>query len=132
MDACVVEVPQLGALVLRIPLPGAVAERVDALLGAGLLLVAARTAKGRIEVVVAQRIEQRLRLQQTAASLGIERNRIRSRSDGRLIAPYQQLRADRLRHLVAKRNHFRKFEAGVDMQKRKRRSEERRVGKECR
>ena len=34
MNAGVVEIPQLGALVLRIPLAGRIAERVDALLGA--------------------------------------------------------------------------------------------------
>ena len=36
MDAGVIEVPQLGALVLGIPLTGTVAKGVDALLGAGL------------------------------------------------------------------------------------------------
>jgi hypothetical protein len=76
MNARVVEVPQLGPLVLRVPLPGAVAEGVDALLGAGLLFIAARAAEGRVEVVVAQRIEQRLRLQQAAAALGVERDGI--------------------------------------------------------
>ena len=45
----VVEVPQLGPLVLRIPLVEPVAERVDALLGARLLLVAARAAERGVE-----------------------------------------------------------------------------------
>ena len=68
MNAGVVEVPQLGALVLRVPLAGAVAEGVDALLGAGFLFIAARAAKCRVEVVVAQRVEQRLRLRAVRSS----------------------------------------------------------------
>ena len=120
MDARVVEVPQLGALVLRVPLPGAVAEGVDALLGAGLLFIAPRAAEGRVEVVVAQRIEQRLRLQQSAAALGVQRDGIRARGDGRLIAPDQQLRAHRARHLIAEGEHLGEFEAGVHVQQGKR------------
>ena len=49
VDPAVVEVPQLGPLVLRIPLVEAIAERVDALLGARLLLVAARAAERGVE-----------------------------------------------------------------------------------
>jgi hypothetical protein len=79
-----------------------VAEGIDALLGARFFLIAPRAAKRRIEVVVAQRVQQRLRLQQSAAALGIERNGIGSRRDRRLVAPHQQLRA----HLraIASRN----------------------------
>src|SRR3989338_9951877 len=44
VDARVVDVPQLGALVLRVPLAELVTEREDAFLGARLFLVAARTA----------------------------------------------------------------------------------------
>ena len=120
MNARVVEVPQLGALVLRIPLAGAVAEGIDALLGAGLFFIAPRAAKGRVEVVVAQRIKQRLRLEQPAAALGVERDGIGARRDGRLIAPDQQLRAHFARHLVAKGKHLRELESGIDMQQRKR------------
>jgi hypothetical protein len=46
LDEAVVEVPQLGALALRVPLPEVVAEGEDALLGAGALLVAAGSAAG--------------------------------------------------------------------------------------
>ena len=49
--ARVVQAPQLGALVLRVPAVLAAAEREDALLGAALLLVAARAAEGRVEAV---------------------------------------------------------------------------------
>ncbi len=60
VDARVVEVPKLGALVLGIPLAGTIAEGVDAFLGAGFFFVAARAAEGRGEAVVAQGVEQRL------------------------------------------------------------------------
>jgi hypothetical protein len=120
MNARVVQIPQLGPLVLRVPLPGAVAEGIDALLGARLLFIAPRAAKGRIEVVVPQRIEQRLRLQQSAAALGIERNGICPGGNRSLIAPHQQFRANRPRHLIAKRKHLSKLETRIDMQQRKR------------
>ena len=47
--AAVVEVPQLGPLVLRVPLTEVVAERVDALLRPGLLLVAPTASEDGIE-----------------------------------------------------------------------------------
>src|SRR5436309_4560145 len=60
--AGVVEVPQLRALVLRIPLAELVAEREYALLGARLFLVAARPADGGIEAELGDRLQQRHRL----------------------------------------------------------------------
>ena len=53
--AAVVEVPDLGPLVLGIPLAELVAEREHALLGAGLLLVAPAAAEQRVEAVAAPR-----------------------------------------------------------------------------
>jgi hypothetical protein len=50
-DAAVEQAPQLGALVLWIPLPGTVAKGEDALLGARLLFIAARASKGRIKAM---------------------------------------------------------------------------------
>ena len=99
---------------------GVIAEGVDALLGARFLLVAPRTAKGRVEVVMAQGIEQRLRLQQTAAALGVEHDRVGARGDGRLIAPHQQLRAHMARYRVTEDEHLLEFESRVDVQQRKR------------
>src|SRR3954453_1960891 len=46
VDPAIEEVPELGALVLRVPLAELVAEGEDALLGAGLVLVAAGAAGG--------------------------------------------------------------------------------------
>ena len=54
----VVEVPQLGPLVLRIPLPEVVAERVHPLLRPRLLLVAAAAAEHRVEAVLGDRVEE--------------------------------------------------------------------------
>ena len=56
--AAVVQAPQLGALVLRIPLAELVAEAVHALLRPGLLLVAPGTAEHCVEAVGLDRVEQ--------------------------------------------------------------------------
>src|SRR3954449_404734 len=65
-DARVVEVPQLGTLRARVPLAEVVAEAEDALLRPRTLLVAARTAHRRIELMLLDRVEQRRRLQLVA------------------------------------------------------------------
>jgi hypothetical protein len=57
VDFAVVERPQLGSLVLRVPLPEVVAVRVDPLLGPGLLLVAAATTEGGREVLLLDDVE---------------------------------------------------------------------------
>src|SRR4029078_12942036 len=54
----VVQRPQLGPLVLRIPLSELVAVGEEALLGACLLLVAASTAEDGVEAMLPDRIEQ--------------------------------------------------------------------------
>jgi len=77
MDTRVVEIPQLGALILRVPLAGAIAERVDPLLGARLLFIAASAAECHVEVIVTQPVEERLRFEQPAAALGVEGDGIR-------------------------------------------------------
>ncbi len=55
----VVEVPQLGPLVARIPLPEVVAERQHALLRPGLVLVAAGAAEAGVEPVLGDGVEER-------------------------------------------------------------------------
>src|SRR3546814_1996050 len=62
VDPGVVEVPQFRTLVLGIPAMLLVTEAEDAFLGAGFLLVAARTADGRIEAPLVERLLQRLGL----------------------------------------------------------------------
>src|SRR4051812_19637516 len=58
-DACVVDVPQLGALSARVPLAEVVAEAEDALLCAGALFVTAGAAHRGVEAVLLERIQQR-------------------------------------------------------------------------
>jgi hypothetical protein len=67
VEPAVVEAPQFGALVLGVPLAEVVAVGVDALLGAGLLLVAAATTEGGGEALLLDGVEgvpiwRRLRL----------------------------------------------------------------------
>ena len=57
-----VDVPQLGALVLGIPAVRCRAEGEDALFRAALFLVAARAAEGRIEPVLVERLLEPLGL----------------------------------------------------------------------
>src|SRR5690606_4525131 len=65
-----VEVPQLGPLVLRVPLAELVPEAEHPLLGPGLLLVAAGTAEDGVEAVLLDGLEQRHGLQAVAAGAG--------------------------------------------------------------
>ena len=63
------QVPQLGPLVLRVPLPELVAEGVHALLGPRLVLVAATAAEHGVEAVLLDRVEERDALQAVADRL---------------------------------------------------------------
>ena len=62
VDAGVVDAPKFGALVLGVPGMGGAAERKDAFLGAAFFLIAARAAEGGVELVLVQRLLQRLGL----------------------------------------------------------------------
>ena len=93
-DAAVQQVPQLGPLALRIPLAVGVAQREDALLGARALLVAPRAAERRVEVAGLERVEQRLGLQQAAAALRADGERLRAVGDRLLVGVDDQPRAD--------------------------------------
>ena len=68
--AGVVDAPQLGALVLRVPLAELVAVRDDPLLGPGPLLVAAGTAEHGVEAVLGDGVEQGHGLQRVARAAG--------------------------------------------------------------
>ena len=91
IDAAVEEVPELGALVLGVPLAGVVAEGKDALLGARFFFVAACSAECCVEAVLAQAVEQRRGLEQPAAALGAELRRGSRRRRVPLVAPDDQL-----------------------------------------
>jgi len=66
VDPAVVEVPELRARDLRVPLAELVAEGEDPLLRTRFLLVAAATAEQRVELVLLDRVEQRRGLQLVA------------------------------------------------------------------
>ena len=126
MNARVKQVPQFRPLVLRIPLALFVAKRKDALLGARLLFIAPRAADGSVEtalpqaVTLAQPIQQRFGLQQSAAALRAQPERVRAVVDGLAIGVHNQLRADLGRVAIAKLDHLAKLVGGIDMQQRER------------
>ena len=66
----VVQVPQLGTLLARVPPAERVAQAEDPLLGPGALLVAATAAEHRVEPVLGDCVEQRLGLQRVAGPVG--------------------------------------------------------------
>ena len=66
----VVEVPQLGPLVARVPLAELVAQAQDPFLGPGLVLVAAAAAEDGVELVALDRVQQRDGLQRVAGAVG--------------------------------------------------------------
>ena len=68
--AAVVQVPQLGALVARVPLAELVAQAQDAFLGAGLVLVAAAAAEDGVELVALDGVQQRDGLQRVPGAVG--------------------------------------------------------------
>ena len=77
-----------------------------------------RAANRRIEVTGFQAVEERLRLQQTAAALGADLERLRPFADRLLVRVDDQPRADGLRHLIAELDHFAELVGGVDVEKR--------------
>ena len=85
------EVPQFGALVLRVPLAGGVAKGEDAFLGAGFFFVAACAAEGCVEAMGAEAVEQGLGLELSAAALGAELDGIGSVGEGVFVAPDDEL-----------------------------------------
>src|SRR5690606_39481116 len=56
LDLAVIDVPQLGTLVLRVPAVLGVAEGIDALLGPRFLFIAARATEGGVEAMLVQRL----------------------------------------------------------------------------
>src|SRR5918994_1220177 len=107
-DAPVVEVPQLRALLARVPLAEVVAEGEHALLGAGALLVAAGAAERGVEAVLGDRVEQRRRLQPVARGAWAGLLGHAALVDRLLHAGHDRLRQaavaelDRLREVVAR------------------------------
>ena len=109
----VVEVPELRALVLRVPLAELVAEREEALLGARLLLVAAGAAHDRVESVRLDRVEQRGRLEPVARRAGAQVFDDAPAVDGVLHGCDHEAGAEPLDGRVAERDHLGKVVARI-------------------
>ncbi len=94
------------------------AEGEHALLGAGFLLVAARPAEGRVELVFVERLLQRLRLH----DLGVKLRTVRERPDAHLdplgIDVFDELQAPFLDDVVAELDHLAELPGRVDVEQR--------------
>ena len=119
--AAVVEAPQLGALVLRIPLAELVAEAEDPLLRPGLLLVAPGAAEHGVEAVVLDRVEQRRR---SAAGCGTRPGPVSSTTRPASIDSCTDATINRAPSSATRRSrnsmHLVEVVAGVDVHQRER------------
>lgn len=113
----VVQAPQLGTLLLRIPLAEGIAQAEDSLLGARTLLVAAPATQHRVELVVGDGLEQRNRLQGIADSV----RALGQTAVGQVILDVRDHQAQvvALDDLVAEGQHLGEVVPGVDVQQRK-------------
>ena len=113
----VVEVPEFGALVLRVPAMLRIAEAEHALLGAGLLFVAARATDGGIAAVLVERLLERLGLHDVGVARAM-RERRNARGLAGFVRVDDELGVEALGGLVAERDHFLELPARVDVQQR--------------
>ena len=118
VEAAVVEAPQLGALHLGVPLAELVAVGVDALLGAGLLLVAPAATEGGGEAVLLEGVEQGADLEAVAAGLAVVDDD--AVGDGLLDAGHDQADAEPADPVVAAGEDLGEVVAGVDLEDRER------------
>ena len=116
MNQAVVEIPQFGALVPRVPLPMRIAKRKDPLFRPRAFFLAARAAEHRVMLARLQGLQQTVGFQQSATRDGTEVRRIGVGSNGCLIAMDPQLHAELRTYAIAKRVHLRELEGGIDMQ----------------
>ena len=91
INARVKNVPQLRALILRVPLSVPVTKRVDTLFGPRFFLVAARAAKRCIKPSLRQRIKQCSGFQEATALLRAQRKRVGASIQGFPILVNDQL-----------------------------------------
>ena len=116
----VVKVPELRALVLRVPAVRCSPEREDPLLRAALFLIAARPAKRSVKAVVIERLLQPFRL----PHVGMQGTMI-ERVDPALlrfgIMVDKQFHAALLRHPVTQLVHVLELPGRIDVKQRKRR-----------
>ena len=119
--ARVVEPPELGPLVLRVPAMLRGAEGEDALLRARLLLVAPRAAERGVEAVLVERLLQPLRLHHVGVHLGAAVERVDPARDPLLVHVHQEVQPVLLRHPRAERVHLLELPRRVDVEERERR-----------
>ena len=119
MVSPVEKIPQLGALIFGVPLAELVPMREKALLGTGLLLVAAAATETCIEFLSFNRIEQRHGLEGIAGGKGAFLLFHAARIDGCLHGSDHQTRAEFFRKSVAIFNGLGEVVAGVHMEQRK-------------
>src|SRR4029079_4849792 len=74
--------------------------------------------EGAFEFARSQPVERRLGLQQAAAALGADLERLRSVADRFLIRVDDETRADGLRHLIGELDHLAELVGGVDVEER--------------
>ena len=113
----VVEVPELGPLVLRVPAMACGTEAEDAFLGAALFLIAPRAAKSRVKAVFVERLLQTFCL----PHIGVERAVIKRIDPSFLrfgVLVDQKLHAGLLGHLVAQLIHRLELPGRIDMEQR--------------
>ena len=114
VDAPVVERPQLGALVLGVPLAEVVAVGVDALLGARLFLITPAATEGRGVAPLLDGVEQGADLQPVARGLAVVDDD--AVGDRLLDGGDVQLDAQTVDPAVSRREHLGKVEAGIDLE----------------
>src|SRR6185312_5241802 len=119
IDPAVKEVPQLWPLIFRVPLAKGIAKGKNALLGARLFLIPARSADCSVNSILRQRIEQGLGLEQGAAFAWAQPERISAHRDGLMIGMDYQLHAQFAAGPIAKLAHFPEFISSIDMHERK-------------
>ena len=115
MNTGVVDVPQLGTLVLGVPLVELVAEGEDAFLGAALFFVAAGSAKGGVELVLVEGVEQGLGLHQVGVYLRTVGEGAYAGMKGFHVAFDNEVPAVFLGIPVAELKHFLELPLGVDV-----------------
>ena len=117
-DAAVVQVPQFGPLVFRIPLAEPVPERKEPFLGPRFLLLAPGAAQRGVEAPFPEPVEQGLGLQQAAAPLRAQVVGIGAFGDGFLVAVDDQVRLVFLGHALSKVVHLLELVPGIDVHER--------------
>src|SRR6185436_14814240 len=100
------QVPELGPLMLGVPLTFGIPEREDALLGTRALLVAPRAAEGGVEVSRLERVEQRLGFQKTTAALCADQERLGAVGNRLVVGVNDQAGADFAGVPVPEINHL--------------------------